>query len=291
MVKALNKNDFLKTTSVKAFVKWIDGKIDSSNSFNHVYNMKKPVRRWECNSIYSAYENYFWPFRYRDPFNGEVINGNTFDNSALSLSILSQGLRKSIQDSDYGTCMNHCLSILQWGGVLPKNDRRIIGLGDDICNYLKKVKDRLSCDMLSNEYYYDEIVMNSGFTKIYSLYIDDFVIYDGRVGAALGFLVRKFCEDHSLEKVPNELAFAWGKGKESTYKSSSMNKRNPSKGNYIFPELMNNPKRHTESNIRANWLLREIVDKTDSKFNKLEKPLQLRALEASLFMIGYDVTG
>jgi hypothetical protein len=142
----------------------------------------------------------------------------------------------------------------------------------------------------SNEYYNDEMIMNSGFTKIYSLCIDDFIIY-GRVGAALGFLVRKFCEDCTLEKVPNELAFAWGKGKESTYKSSSMNKRNPSKENYVFPELMNNPKRHTENNIRANWLLREIADITDSKFNKLEKALQMRAIEASLFMIGYEVSG
>ena len=37
--------------------------------------------------------------------------------------------------------------------------------------------------------------MNSGFTKIYSLYIDDFIIYDSRVGAALGFLVRCYCEE------------------------------------------------------------------------------------------------
>jgi hypothetical protein len=134
----MNKNDFLKSTSVRDFIHWIETKMDNSNSFNHVYNMKKPIRRWECNSIYSAFENYCWAFRYSDPFNGKIINGNTFDNSALSLSTLSQGLRKSIQDSDHETCKNHCFSILQWGGVLLKNDRRIIGLGNDICNYLKK---------------------------------------------------------------------------------------------------------------------------------------------------------
>ena len=36
--------------------------------------------------------------------------------------------------------------------------------------------------------------MNAGFVKIYSLLCDDCVIYDGRVGAALGLLTRQFCE-------------------------------------------------------------------------------------------------
>jgi hypothetical protein len=58
-----------------------------------------------------------------------------------------------------------------------------------------------------------------------------------------------------------------------------------------FPELIYNPKLHIENNIRANWLLRGILDSTESKFNKLDRDLQLVALESSLFMIGYDVVG
>ena len=34
--------------------------------------------------------------------------------------------------------------------------------------------------------------MNAGFVKIYSVLLDSCVIYDGRVGAALGLLVRQF---------------------------------------------------------------------------------------------------
>ncbi len=120
--------------------------------------------------------------------------------------------------------------------------------------------------------------------------IADFVIYDGRVGAALGLLVRKYCEDKMLGDIPDELAFVWSKGKESTYTSSHMNKRNPSRGKYKLPELLNNPKRHIENNIKANWLLKEIIQRTDSRFNRLDKVIQLRALEATLFMIGYDVS-
>ena len=40
--------------------------------------------------------------------------------------------------------------------------------------------------------------MNAGFEKIYSVLLDGCVIYDGRVGAALGLLARQFCEASEL---------------------------------------------------------------------------------------------
>ncbi|NLX88398.1 MAG: hypothetical protein GXZ09_03185 [Syntrophomonadaceae bacterium] len=198
-------------------------------------------------------------------------------------------LRNSIENMDHAACSKYCLLILQWGGVRNKNDKRIQQLGSQICNYFREVEQIFSSDLLLSDYYRDGIIMNSGFTKIYALYLEDFIIYDGRVGAALGFLVRKFCEDMELNQVPPELLFAWGRGKEQTYKPGSINRRNPSKGHYIFPELLNNPKRHTESNIKANWLLKAILDNTQSKFNKLDQKMQLIALQSALFMIGYCV--
>jgi hypothetical protein len=251
--------------------------------------MKKPVFEWECHSIYSAFENYVWAFKHSDPVKNISIKGKTFNDSFESLQLLSSGLRKSIENGDNEACKKYCYSILEWGGVLSKNDQRITRLGNDICRYLNSTRDIFTSDLALTDYYNEDIIMNSGFTKIYSLYIDDFVIYDGRVGAALGLLVRMFCEDSKLKAVPAELAFAWGKGKESIYQNSCENRRNPSKESYRFPELLNNSKRHIENNIRANWLLREIIDETESKFSNLDKSIQMRALEAALFMIGYDV--
>jgi hypothetical protein len=287
----LKKSEFLTNDSVQNFMHWLEKKMDRTNSFNHDYNMKKPIMHWECNSIFSAYENYCWSFRYNDPINGRVVNGKTFDESALALTRLSQGLRKSLQDSEPEACRKYCCSILQWGGVLANNDKRVNGLGMEICYYLKEIQNSMTDDRSSEAYYQREMIMNSGFTKIYSLYIDGFIIYDGRVGAALGLLVRLFCEEYSLAKVPDELLFAWGKGKESSYQRSAVNRRNPGSDKYTFPELSNNPKRHTENNIRANWLLKEIAERTDSKFNQFDGALKMRAIEAALFMIGYQVNG
>lgn len=104
--------------------------MDQADSFCHAYHMKKPNMSWECHSIYSAYENYCWPFRYHDPITGESISGHTFDKSAVALSCLSQGLRRSLEDGDPEACRKHCYAVLQWGGVLSENDKRIKGLGD-----------------------------------------------------------------------------------------------------------------------------------------------------------------
>ena len=51
--------------------------------------------------------------------------------------------------------------------------------------------------------------------KIYSLLCDDCVIYDGRVGAALGLLTRQFCEATGHTEVPSALELAFGTPKEA----------------------------------------------------------------------------
>lgn len=119
--------------------------------------------------------------------------------------------------------------------------------------------------------------------------MDDFVIYDGRVGAALGLIVRQFCQESGFRKVPDFLRFAYGNARQGTYTKGEMNRRNPGTAEYKFPQLTNNYQLHTENNLKANWLLKELVESTSSRFSLLPKEIKLRALESALFMIGYDV--
>lgn len=285
----MNKKEFLESSSVMNFIDWISHILDQPGSFLHAYQIKKPKKSWQCTSLYSAYENYSWSFKTTDPESGKLLTGSSFNDNLLVLMKLSDGLKQSISQEDHINCRNHCYSILKWGGVYNKNNLKIDAYGDGICNYLANVREIFTNNKSSLESNNNQIIMNSGFTKIYSLCIDDFIIYDGRVGAALCLLVRKFCEDTRLDNAPVELAFAWAKGRETTYMSSSKNKRNPSSEKYQFPELLNNPRRHLENNIRANWLIAEILRKTESRFNGLDTDIQMRAFESALFMIGYQV--
>lgn len=284
----MKRKEYCESSSVQEFIKWISYLIDKEDSFTHTYIIAKTKEKWECNSIYSAFENYMWPFFYIDS-NGKRICGNSFWDSEKVLNKCSSQLKESLYLNDEEECFSACRQILEWGGVTNKNLDRIRGMKNR-CSYFKSVINVLESDSDLEEYIYADIIMNSGFTKIYSLIVKDFIIYDSRVGATLGLLVKKYCEETNKDKIPEELRFAWGLKRQTLYgqTKSSENPRNPSNNIYKFP-LLTNSKLHIDNNIRANWLLKEILNKTNSMFNYLDNSVTLRALEAALFMIGYEV--
>ena len=123
--------------------------------------------------------------------------------------------------------------------------------------------------------------MNSGWTKIQALLLDGFPMYDGRVGAALGCLARLHCADAGLDAVPEPLRFRWHPGKGA-------HDRDPSTGPFRFPMLSAaSPRRWAECNVRAAWVLGELAG--EGRFGALPPRRRPRALEAALFMIGYEL--
>ena len=283
----MRKEQFLNRAAVQSFIDWLSLRLDDNGSFKHHYILKRPRGvLWECDSIYSAYENYQWTFTCKSPLSGYSLKGETFEECKHLLTDLSNGLKESIAQNDTELCQKYCISILDWGGVIPGNQSKVLGLDDNITTYFRNCKERLNADVFNLNGNYSDIIMTAGFTKIYSLLIDDFIIYDGRVGAALGLLVRKYCEEKGLRTIPPELLFAYGNSKDNTV--GVQNRRNPSQGIYKFPLLIAN-KKHTENNIRANWILKEILSKSVSKFSTIEPQTRLRAFESALFMIGYDI--
>ena len=122
--------------------------------------------------------------------------------------------------------------------------------------------------------------MNSGFSKIYSLLVDGFPIYDSRVACALASLVRLFCEEpgHEREEVPSLLAFG-------TIRGRGGQNRNPSCGQLDFPKIDGNPHGYAQSNVMAAWLLDALS--AQPPFSGEREPQ--RALQSAMFMIGYEV--
>jgi len=283
----LNKQSYIKTQSVQSFIEWITTILDTPNSFHHNYFLKRQKSNWYCDSIFSAYENYAWQFNFTDECN-RVIKGSSFAECEEVLHLLSVKLKNGVAQGDNAIAKEVGRQILEWGGVTNSNIDKIENMGQEWCTYLSRTKERLDRNLDSNEYYSSDIIMNSGFTKIYSLIVDNFLIYDGRLGAALGLLVKGFCEEKKLKTIPDELHFYWGAGRESGINSKGKSRRNPSSDKYVFKSL-HSPKAHLENNIRANWLVEEILMNTKSKFNGLEESKQMRAFESALFMIGYHV--
>ena len=128
--------------------------------------------------------------------------------------------------------------------------------------------------------------MTAGLTKVYACLTDEFVIYDSRVGAALGLLARTFATETELDDPDlDPIRFPWGSGNTS---SKTANRRNPSALPYSFPKYKNE-RMHAEWNLRASWLLSQVATDLDLAVAPGVPPL--RQLEAGLFMIGYSVRG
>jgi hypothetical protein len=132
---------------------------------------------------------------------------------------------------------------------------------------------------------------NAGMTKIYALLVPEFVIYDSRVAAALAWLVTRWCIETKLTLVPDLLRFPCMRPKEGD--NPAIRKvRNPSCGQFRFPWL-HGAVNHAHWNLRASWILSAALNASRQEPEQnvfLDQSNPLRALEAALFMWGYDLS-
>jgi hypothetical protein len=238
------------------------------------------LKNWTCDSLAQAAEHYSWP---------DDTHGRSFPD-------LSRSLIAGISTGDDRQVADICLSIFSWGGVASGsgNASRVWVLerlaARNLSQSLADARNLL-CDRSSDLRRFDgsDLLMNSAMTKVYAASDPEkLIIYDGRVGAALGLLVRRFLISVVHPgPVPPELSFAWGASKEKTT-GGEPNKRNPSTEKFRFPSLF---RQHPDLNHagmmrKASFLLTAVVEKSGGQSH-----LNLPGLEKALFMIGYDVAG
>lgn len=283
----MKKEEFFKEKHVRGFVEWLEHHLEGEMGFVHGYHVKKTRKPWSCTSLYHAYEAYAWPFRHVEE-DGTLLRGENLSETRALLQGFRARLKEAVDGEDPDAARRAAISILAWGGVLHGNVQRIEAWGEKAAAELRRIRSRLESDLPLEDYYEPGMSMNSGFTKIYALLARDFIIYDGRVGAALGLLVRRYAEEKRLRQVPEPLSFAWGQGREGKG-AGGPNRRDPSKGRFVLKALGNHPRRHLESNIRANWIVEAVLRTTATRFGRLPWEEGFFALESALFMIGYDV--
>lgn len=287
-----SKNEYLNIPEVQDFMNWLDVRLDKPGIFEHRYYLVKVKKEWKCSCLYEAYEKYWWPYRMVCPIQGKQVAGTGNFDSFKYLETIADELRSSIQVNNVNMLQKSILAMLTWGGVLYRNRERIASMGDSICDYFKKVKGHLNLSKVCLGEH-DGVFMNSGFTKLYFLLVDNFIMYDGRVGAALGLLGRLYAEENGLARIPSAIEFSFGRGREQSGQTQAKNRRDPSWGKYRLPGFSGNYNRHINDNIKASWLLKAVADKTASRFAHLPQgfPLneRLTAIQSALFMVGYNV--
>lgn len=273
----MNKIEFQKDADVIKFINWIAPKLN--NNFRHQYLNSRNNSLWICNSIYNACENYNW-------------KGVSFSETTKILNSLKDEINQSIINGNKKEVQLSCLKILNWGGVLLQNWDHIIN-NDELILSLETAKNKLNPISFDDKLQDNRIILNSGFTKIYSLIIEDFIIYDSRVSAALCHLIKLFLLESGYNLIPNSLNFKFEEGRKGE-------SRNPnSNSSFKFSKIrryktvnkviINDYTDFQINNIKASWLLKEILENSKSNFDEIISSNQLRALEAALFMIGYSI--
>jgi hypothetical protein len=222
----------------------------------------------EVDSFKKALQNYYWPYKINESLPvGFDYFGNSYESSAKILNLASERL-SSEKDFIKGATI-----VLEWGGVVNKNLKRIESL-----TFFEFKNEVRSAQMLWEGFCNDELKLgsgiidfhiNSGFSKIYSLMLDNFIIYDSRTAAALTAIIYEVIGD---------------KPKEWTLKVPSPRVHIEKRVLSRFGKV-NTTKQYWESNIIANIIVKEVCMKLNSKGANVS----MRQVEAALFMLGADI--
>ena len=272
----MNREAYLGDAHVRGFVDWAAPLVSGARPLRHRWSSKR-LGSWSFETLADAYRRYDWPFSCHVPGESGPRRGRSYAETVTVLDALGGLLRSSEKRGDAAGFLEAAVAVLEWGRV-RRGERRLRALGDRAMEELTATARLLDPTGADLRRLSGVSLMNSGFSKIYSLLLDGFPIYDSRVACALASLVRLFCEERKRTEVPATLAF----GIPPTQARAP---RDPSCGTLVFPRIRT-PRRYVESNVMAAWLLDELSQQPPFAEPGADRR---RALQSAMFMVGYTV--
>ena len=273
----MNRERYLSDSSVREFLEWVLPFVSGVRPFTQQWVSPK-WGEWRCGTLFDAYLSYDWRFALTLPGEVTLRSGRTLSDSEDALGRLRVLLRESATAGDSAAFLEAALTVVRWGQV-QRNEVRLRALGSRALSTLSDAASLLDPGTAELTRLAGVAPMNSGFSKIYSLMLEEFPIYDSRVACTLASLVRMHCEEVGLDAVPATLAFGIPASRGSVG-------RDPSTETLRFPRLWpGNPRGYARSNVMAAWLLRPLS--AEGPFGELLPERRILALQSALFMVGY----
>lgn len=285
----MRKIDYLENEDVRMYVAWLAANLDN-DTFRHQYVFRKTGKSWSCSSLGDAFIAYQW--RFPSIIHRNIEAGSGFESNAKALETLRNALHKGLgNDGSDALVKDAAIDVMKWGGVSAHNTQWLEANSDGLFQQLVTVRDAINAENTSAPALLSKnLRFNAGMTKVYSLICEDFIIYDSRVAATIGWSVVKFCLQTGRANIPKQLNFPYALAKESPTQLKPK-RRDPSFGNYQFSKL-HSGSHHAVWNLKASWVLKAALSSTpeNSQFRVgLNASQSLRALEAAMFMYGYDL--
>jgi len=286
----MNRNTFFETNHVNDFVDWLVKSLPALN-----IRLKINASRFvpggiavTFNGFNNVLNHYIWK--------STGVRTGDWNETKTRLNALSVDLRDAVDRVDGPATLSACENILAWGG----NRDSAVGahpflrekVGASLCEYIADAGDSFSLESADTSKLAPPVIrMNAMLTKVHALYaVDGLPIYDSRVAAAIASLVELWRRANRINgTLPPELSFP-ATDRERTV-------------GCLFPDAVDpgvlaygsksTPHRWSSAKVRLGWIIEAAIKKSRNLVlpnQNVSDPERMRAFEASLFMIGYDVS-
>ncbi|MGO4478237.1 hypothetical protein AB4Z32_18485 [Massilia sp. 2TAF26] len=280
----MKKHEYLRDPEVAAFVEWMGANLGADSTRGHGYVLPREQRLWFRN-LADAFALYAWRFNFLR-LDGRRCSGMSFAESKAVLDVLQAQLRTALEAGDDALVRDAAVEVVRWGGVAPHNEEWLRVNKNGLAALIGRVRVAIGQQDDAADFC-PGLRFNAGMTKVYSLLVDYFVIYDSRVAAALAWFVAAWATETGRGVVPALLQFVCMDAKEAP-NAARRKLRNPRTDTLQFPPLRNDPYAHMRWNLRASWIVEQLLQtQRGTPFGT--GPDASRKLEAALFMWGYDL--
>jgi len=289
-----SKKELLDNPDVTSFTNWLADVICGTVAIEYKSAPGACLR-----TLSEARQAYRWPpKRVLVPVPTGPISlprGSGLHQNEAILQSLSAGLRMALntQPPNEVELAQWIKAIFVWGGVYTKkgNGAWLNANYGKLGPYLvRTLKGLASAQWKADIDKLTDLRSNAGTTKVHSLALDDFIIYDSRVAAALAWLVVKWACATRRDSIPLQLRF--GCMRPNT--TDRNRRRTPDER--LFPYFaplagnLNSQRKHAFWNLRANWVLHSALTKARQKCEKECEFQSLRDVEVGLFAMGADLS-
>ena len=278
----IKPNTFVDNFHVKAFTQFLGEIIVNGKTIHCHYSPKKDKYNiFSISHFNQGLEQYLWA-------------GQSFKETQHTITKLTSRLREAVAAKNELSVLQNALSILEWGQVYRGCIDWLVthSQKSQLANMISEASAVLDGDLIKSNDEFTQLFdrggvyrCNSGTTKIFALQSHKSIIYDGRVACAVGMLVHDYLVENDIDHLPADLNFLMDASQRNTSKYTSKLYQYASKTdsvNALFNQAV--------SSLKINLILQNFVKSTkDNVLGFSSTSEQLRAIEAILFMIGYEV--
>ena len=317
----MNRANFFALTEVTGFVDWAAEYLLTVQVNLNISQRGTGCARGGCGpgvhgsfcGIDDIVRAYQWKAEWSDPKGGSVISQD-WSTTKASLTRLSNWIQTTVASHSDPKVKQACNEIIAWGGGRKRavGASAFLGALSHLSVYISRVGGDLSLAKATVGISSHVLEMNAMLTKVQSHYATDGLpIYDSRVAAATACLVEIYRQSLPTpwKSIPSALLFK-AADRASRRRVIGLDvKRLGFSAPVIDPGVIDRSTKHSgtvrrardwsSAKIRLGWLLEEILVRADKRgspllgentpFNHL-MPAKMHALEAGLFMVGFDVS-